>query len=392
MPLLTGSIFHKFTHLPHYFQKHVSRRLEELYISVAILDFALAAVALFEPVYLYQLGYSLQHILLFFMLAYVAYFFLLPLGGKSVARYGPERNIAISTIMLIGYYAGLLVTKSYTMMFWVTPLLLAMQKTFYWPAYHVDFIRTSDQGERGKEFSALWSLSTIMNIMGPLVGGIVIVSFGFNVLFIGVIATIVLSNIPMFIQPAQYSRQTLSYWPTLLQPFRRFHLKTTLAYLGFGEEFVMQFIWPVFFILVVNNYIKFGGLAALATLVTALVTLYIGKVVDKQQTRRALSWGTWVTALVWLTRPFLRLAPSVFLSDTLGRIAKNTTFVPITATTYERALRERNVIPRAVFYEQGFALAKSFAPALIIVLSLVMPTFTAAFVLAGAMSLLYLLL
>lgn len=386
------SIFHKFTHLPHYFQKHVSRRLEELYLSVAILDFALAAVALFEPVYLYQLGYSLQHILLFFLLTYVAYFFLLPLGGKSVARFGPERNIALSTILLVGYYTGLLLTKSYGTMFWVTPFILAFQKTFYWPAYHVDFIRTSDQGERGKEFSALWSLSTIMNVIGPLVGGLIIVSFGFTVLFLGVIGVIVLSNIPLFVEPIITRPESLSYWSTLKQPFTRQHIKSTLAYLGFGEEYVMQFIWPIFFILIVHNYIKLGGLAALATMVTAVVTLYIGKIVDKHQTRRALTWGTIVTAVVWLTRPFLRLAPAVFLSDTIGRIAKNTTFVPMTAITYERALREKTVVSRAIFYEQGFALAKSVAPAVIIILSLVMPTFTAAFVLAGAVSLLYLLL
>lgn len=379
-------------HLPHYFQKHFSRRLEELYLSVAILDFALAAVALFEPVYIFQLGYSLRSILLFFLLAYALYFFTVPLGGKFVARFGPERSIAISTILLVGYYGGLLLMKSYDWMFWVTPFLLTFQKTFYWPAYHVDFIRTSDQGQRGKEFSGLWSLTTLMYILGPLVGGLVITTVGFPALFFGVIAVIILSNIPLFVQPIDHQPESFSYRQSFIMPFTRRHIKSTLAYLGFGEEFVMQFIWPVFIVLVVKSYLELGGLIAVASLLTALATLYIGKVVDQNHPRRVLAWGTIVTAVVWLTRPFLRLIAPVFISDTLGRIGKNTTFVPMTAMTYERALQEKNVIPRAVFYEQGFALAKSLAPALIIVASLAMPTFTAAFVIAGAVSFLYLLL
>lgn len=385
-------MFRPFFHFPHYFQKHMSRQLEELYASVAILDFALAAVALFEPVYLYQLGYSLSHILIFYLVAYVAYFFCLPLGGKFVAQFGPRRSIAVSTIFLVAYYLGLLMTKSDPIFFWITPVLLALQKTLYWPAYHVDFIEASDQGERGKEFSGLWSLSTVMNILGPLAGGIIITTVGFTPLFIGVIAVIAVSNIPLFITPVNHQPKPYAYWSSLIMPFTRQHIRSTLAYLGFGEEFVMQFMWPVFLVLVVKSYLQFGGLIALTTLMTALATLYIGQLVDRNHQRQALDWGTLLTSLVWLFRPILRLVGPVFISDTLGRIGKNTTFVPITSITYERALKENNVIPRAVFYEQGFALAKSFAPAVILVLGLTMPTFTAAFVYAGLVCWLYLLL
>ncbi len=381
-----------FLRFPHYFQKHMSRQLEELYASVAILDFALAAVALFEPVYLYQLGYSLSHILMFYLVAYLTYFFLLPLGGKVVAWFGPERSMAASTVFLVAYYIGLLLTKNIGLLFWFTPICLAMQKTLYWPAYHTDFIISSDQGERGKEFSGLWSLSTLMNILGPLAGGAIIATAGFTPLFIAVIAIIAVSNIPLFVAPTSQRRENYSYRTSFIMPFTKQHIRSTLAYLGFGEEFVMQFIWPVFLVVVVKSYLKFGGLIALATLLTALATLYIGQVVDHHHQRRALDWGTVLTAVVWLTRPFLHLVAPVFFSDTIGRIAKNTTFVPMTAITYERALTENNVIPRAVFYEQGFALAKSLAPVAILILGLSLPIFTAAFLYAGLISLLYMLL
>lgn len=370
----------------------MSQQLQELYASVAMLDFALAAVALFEPVYLYQLGYSLTAILMFYLIVYVTYFFIVPLGGKFVARVGPERSIAISSFFLIGYYVGLVLIKDYAFFFWLSPVLFAAQKMLYWPAYHTDFILTSDQGERGKEFSGLWSLSTLMYILGPLVGGVIIATAGFTPLFLGVIAVIAISNIPLFVSPIEHRPEPFSYRQSFITPFTKQHIRTTLAYLGFGEEFVMQFIWPVFIVLVVKSYFELGGLIALATFVTALATLYIGQIIDRNRQRQALDWGTIITALVWVVRPVLQMVPSVFISDTLGRIAKNTTFVAMTNISYERALKEKSIILRAVFYEQGFAIAKMIAPAIILVLSLSMPTFTAAFLFAGLISLLYFLL
>lgn len=386
------SVFKRLSHFsPHYFQKHLSRQLEDLYLSVAILDFALAAVTLFEPIYLYQLGYSVSHILVYYMVVYVPYFFLVPLGGKFVARFGPERSIAVSSVMLVGYYASLLLVATHPMFFWIAPLCFALEKMFYWPAYHTDFILTSDQGERGKEFSGLWSLSTLMMILGPACGGFLIKFFGFPTLFMVVIGLIVISNVPLFTQPITYVRREFSYWKTILQAFTPAHIRSTLAYLSLGEELILLVVWPIFIALAFKDYLNMGGAIAVATLITAVVTLYIGKLIDRKQPKRALRWGSLVTALVWVTRPILRGLPLVFASDTVGRIAKNTTFVPLSAMTYERALKERNVIERSVFYEQGFAIAKTLIAAVIIILAEHMTAFHAAFLTAAAVSLLYLL-
>jgi hypothetical protein len=137
--------------------------------------------------------------------------------------------------------------------------------------------------------------------------------------------------------------------------------------------------------------VSLGGLIAGATLFTALATLYIGKVIDQNKPRVALRWGTIATSALWFLRPLLKMPGPIFLSDMAGRTARNTTFVTMTAIGYERALKEQNVILRAVFYEQGFALGKTFIGTLIIVASLLLPPMTAAFLMAGLVSLLYLL-
>src|SRR5207247_1058254 len=152
----------------------LSTQLEELYMSVAIMEFAVAAISLFEPIYLWTLGYRVPQIAFFYLIVYVAYYPLVPLGGKFVAKFGHERSILISTFFYVGYYVALISIRWHPSLFALAPILFALQKTFYWPAYHFDFIRFSAREERGREFSGLWSLSTMMAVLGPIAGGFLV--------------------------------------------------------------------------------------------------------------------------------------------------------------------------------------------------------------------------
>jgi hypothetical protein len=137
--------------VPSFFPHHLTRQINELYFSVAIMDFAVAAVTLFEPIYLYTLGYSLKVILLFYIEVYVIYFIVLPFGAKFANRFGYEGSIAISTIFLIGYYLSLFAIKFNPLFLVIAPLFFSIQKSFYWTGYHADFARFSRKDERGRQ-------------------------------------------------------------------------------------------------------------------------------------------------------------------------------------------------------------------------------------------------
>lgn len=377
-------------HFPSYFHKRLNKNLGGLYLAVTMLDFALAMVVLFEPVYLYRLGYSIQHILLYYIVVYGLYYFIVPLGGKFVAQFGPARSMALSSIMLIGYYLSLLLVATHPTFFWIAPVFFALQKMLYWPAYHTDFILNSDQGERGKEFSGLWSLSTIVYIIGPILGGLIIQQSGFTVLFTLVMLLILLSNLPLFLSPMTYHGTLISYWKMLIQPFSKLHIRSTLSYFALGEELIMLTVWPIFIAITFVSYEKMGGAIAAATFITAMVTLYIGRMIDHNKPKKTLRIGAMGSAINWALRPLLNTIGLVFMSDTVGRIAKNTTFVTLTTASYGKAVRENQVIERSVLYEQGFALGKTFIAATVIILASFVSPFTAAFVAASGASLLYL--
>lgn len=377
-------------HFPHYFKTKLPTQISELYAASALMDFAGSAIALFEPIWLWTLGYGIPQIMVFYLLVYVPYFFLAPLGGKFVARFGPEKSIAVSTGFLIAYFIGLMTIRDFHVLYYFVPLFFAAQKTFYWPAYHFDFMRNAVPAERGREFSGLWTVTTVMYVLGPVVGGLVVKFLDFRALFAGAAVVILLSSLPLFRRLSPPKPEKFSYWKSLVLPFRRRYQRQTLGYLGLGEELIGMTIWPIFILLIFGDLFNVGLLVGVSALITAFVTLAAGRWTDRHSPQRILHATGAIAAGLWLIRLLTRWPAAVFGLDTLGRSNHNTTFVTMTTLTYQRA-HDDDYSWHGVYYEQGFAIAKSLTAVLVIILAGLFDPFNAAWVAAAGLSLFYLL-
>ena len=79
-----------------FFHFSLGRELNELYISRAIMAFALSLISLFVPIYFYQLGFSISKILLFFFLIALYFFVLTLFTPKIIAKVGIRHSILFS--------------------------------------------------------------------------------------------------------------------------------------------------------------------------------------------------------------------------------------------------------------------------------------------------------
>ncbi len=375
----------------HYFARRLKRPVAELYMSVAIIDLAMAAVMIFEPIYLYTLGYSVKQILLFFLGMYLFYFIIMPLGAKHANARGYEKSILVSTFFLVFYYLCLFSLDKITLLIYVAPIMLAFQKTFYWPGYHADFARFSDEREQARQISTLRVINNLVYILGPLAGGLIITIASFEVLFVVVILLIVISNFPLLMTKEKVVQKPFSYSNAYKRILKKHHRRKLFAYMGFGEELVVMILWPIFIYLIIENFFVLGSIVALATLVTAIVTLYVGRISDKKHKHPIIRLGSSLYAISWALRAFASTTAHVFLIDSLSRISKNMIYVPLTAITYFRA-RKYNIMNSVLFFEMGLVLGKLVAlVGTIIVISIfgLDIGFLFAFLLAGSMSLLY---
>ncbi|MFA6512241.1 MAG: MFS transporter [Patescibacteria group bacterium] len=381
-----------FQHLhihPHYFSRAISKDMKELFFSVGILGFAVSTVALFEPLYLYTRGFSVSEILLYFAVLYAVYFLVVPFGGKIVAHIGIRRGILIASFMLIGYYISLFAMEA--SVWFALPAILfgALQKTFYWPSFHKDFIETSDAVNRGREVSVISSVLLSVSVVGPIFGGIMLTYTSFPVLFSIAIVLIFLSNIPLFSTKTTLPKEHFSIvqsWKMLIEPA---HRRVMIAYIGFGEEIVQFTVWPLFLFLVVDSTTDVGLFLGAGTLASALFLLLTGKYIDRRKDYKHsfLQLASGVLSLSWLVRIFVFLPLPAFTSNLLGGVVKDFSFVQLSTLTYERA-RKEHPLAYGVFIEQSLALGKALIGVALAALFVFMGFF-GVWLVAAAFALLY---
>lgn len=384
--------------LTSFFAHHLTQQVKELYSSTLILNFAVSAVTIFEPVFLYllfidkySLSQTLQLVMGFYLGVYIIYFFILPLGAKFARQFGYEHSIAISTVFTALFYLSLFGAAQNIYFIFASIIIYALWKMFYWPAYHCDFAHFSAQGEQGRQISNLLVLESAVFILGPLFGGLILEFFGFNILFILAALLMILSNVPMLITKEQFEPSSFSYIRAYRRLFRKANRRKMLSLLGFGEELIVLTIWPIFIYMTVKDFLGLGVITSISILVTTIIFLYIGRATDKGDGKWLLRYGVIFYFFSWLLRLITRGVAGVFLVDAYSRLAKQSVAIPLTAITYKDA-QNTSIIKTVLFFEMSLVLGKIIACVLaIILLQFFMPGWNSLFIMSALISLLYLL-
>lgn len=371
------------------FPSSLPRELKELYLTMTMLNFALAAGMLFEPIYLYTIGFSLSEIMVYFFAVYVLYFFLMPLGGKFVKRFGFEHGIILGSLFLILYFVCLLnIPRAWVFL----PLAigaLALQKMFFWPGYHADFAFFSQAGERGREVGIVAILDSLSYVIGPISGGIMIATFGFAGLFFAMCMMIAFSVIPLLTTKETFKPSSLSYrepYVALVAPENR---RTLLGYIGFGEELVALTIWPIFIFLTFKSFVSTGAAITVTTLITSLAILTVGRLTDVADQKKVLRFSTALLLLSWLIRAVIKGAGGVMFADFFSRTTRYLFAMPLFSGLYRHAT-ETSVVRTVIFFEMSLTVGKIIAAALLAIWFHYFPhAWSGAFVLAALFSLIY---
>ncbi len=350
-------MIHTVHNLISFLPKKMKPEIRELFASTLILNFGLALIFIFEPIYLFRLGYSLQQIMLFWVMVYFFYVLWIPLGAKVSERFGYEHTMFYGTFFWILLYLGLYLIEAHSIFFYITPLFYAAQKSLYWPAYHANFSKYSDDSEEGREIGMLSILTSLTFIIGPVIGGFILHQWGFHILFIIVAVIFLLSNVPMLLTKERFVSEPVDYEYSYKKLFEKKNRKKFFAYLGFGEEILVVVVWPIFISLFIEDMLSIGGLVAITTFITMIATLIIGKLSDKMNKRTILRGGAIFYSISWFLRMVIQGQWGVFLVDGMSRISKNTVSVPLTAITYENA-KSNKVMSQVLVFELSLAIGK----------------------------------
>ncbi|MEI6499351.1 MAG: hypothetical protein WCO23_05295 [bacterium] len=178
--------------------------LNEIYLMMSLRSFACSLVAIFAPIYLYTLGFSLRDILIYFIIIYTVEAMFEWFSAVAITKVGPKKLIAYSIPLLIIHFWLFKTIPTYNWPLWFVAIEAGFLLALFWQPYHYDFSKAKHRAKSNSELSKLYITIAILGAIAPFVGGIIATHLGISYLFGLVIALLFLSILPLFQTSEKY--------------------------------------------------------------------------------------------------------------------------------------------------------------------------------------------
>jgi MFS family permease len=270
---------------------------------------AISLISVFIPVYLYStLNSSIAEIIYFYILYFLIILLASPFSAHLISKIGFKHTIFVSSIFYIVSFTLLdLIKKINTLpMFLSTAIAFGLASSLYWIAFHVDFAKYTKKKYRGTQI-ALWKIfAALVAIIGPVLAGLILDLYSFNVLYLIGIGLLILSAVPLFFSRDQHIKSHFSY----SYIFQKENLKEGIIFGVAGAKLLTQvMLWPFFIYLIILEYLKFGSTIAVISILALLSYIVIGKLSDKVSSSKLLRTGALLHLLASLFLGFVQTIP-----------------------------------------------------------------------------------
>lgn len=309
----------------HFWRYASFSEIAELYMSRTIRVIAMNIVSGFTSVYLYEAGYSLKFIIAFWLCYYLFKIPLAYFAARFTAHFGPKHGILVSNLLYVPAMTALGFMPNIglaSIVIW--GFFMALSVAIYQLSYIVDFSKVKNADHAGKELAFMNILEKIAIGISPIIGGVIALWFGLQVVVWSAAILFILSAIPLLrtVEPTR-THQRISF---LGYPWRM-TIRSIIAQTGVGFDYVTTgVVWSLFIVIVVfptagwDVYVKLGILSSV-TILTAVIASYIyGKLIDNSRGYDLLRISVVLNSLVHASRPFVN-TPAMIVSTNIANEA-----------------------------------------------------------------------
>lgn len=331
----------------HFWRYATFSEIAELYASKTTRTVAINIAAGFTSIYLYQVGYSIAFILLFWAIYYLVKIPIFFISTKLVAKRGPKHGVLISNLLYIPAMVSIsLVTQIGLLAVVIWGIFTAISTSIYYMSYMVDFSHVKDVNHVGKEIAIMHILEKLAISLSPVLGGAVALVFGPRVLMVVSGLLFLLAALPLMrtSEPIK-TNQIINYKSYKHFPWKS-SIRGLIAHSATGFDYVTTgVVWGLFVAIVALSgagnaiYVGLGALSSV-TVISAIVTSYaFGKLIDKDQGGRLLKIGVVANALVHFFRPFSITPASIVGINLTNEIATTSYSLPFMRGLFDAADR-----------------------------------------------------
>ena len=304
------NIIHSVLTRRHFWRHATFSEIAELYASRLLRMLALNIAATFMSIFLYQHGFSIPFIALFWTMFFgFKTIIAIPVAALA-ARIGAKHGILISNFMYIPSMIAFSLVPVYGT--WLLALVVILQgasAALYSICYSIDFSKVKSTTHAGKEIAYMNIVEKVTTGLSPLIGGIIAFFFGPEVVLIIAAVLFAVAAVPLLQTAEQESpHQKLDFkgfpWH-LIRP----NIAAQLA-LGF-DVFTSGTVWSLFtavFIIGIgatNEVYAANGALLSVVLFAALGASYAyGKLIDQKRGGDLLRIASVGNAVTHLMRAF----------------------------------------------------------------------------------------
>lgn len=303
------TIIYKVLEKRHFWRYASFSEIAELYMCRTIRVIAVSIVSSFTAVYMYESGYSLIFVMGFFACYYLAKIPLSFFAGHFIAKFGPKHGILISNLLYVPAMVALgLMPVFGVLSIVIWGLFMVLSTSIYQISYMVDFSKVKNLDHAGKELAFMNILEKIAIGMSPVIGGVIALYFGLQIVMWLSALLFLVSALPLFnsAEPVRL-RQIIKFkgfpW--------RVTIRSLVAQTGVGFDFVTTGVaWSLFIAIVIfpragwELYVELGALSSVTILAAVAASYAYGKLIDSSRGGSLLKISTVANAVVHAFRPF----------------------------------------------------------------------------------------
>jgi len=354
-------VVHTITHGKRFWYNAKMSELGELYISMTLKTFAFSMIGVFVPIYLYQLGFSLQTIALYYSMYFI---FRAPfnyLAGELTAKYGPKHVMSYAYVLTLVYLGMLMTIQYFNWSLWAIAFFASVSISFFFIGYHVDFSRIQVSKAVGSELSHVYLLQKVASAVGPLLGGLLAMTFGMHVVIGVSIVFILLAILPlMMTREPMLARERMSFKDLPIR--KEFRNIVSFGAVGVGRQLTLS-LWPLYiavFIFSENIYGMVGFVTSISVVASILMAKMIGSLIDNHKGGALVQYSTLFLTVIYSLRATVSSLAGVVGLNIVSEFSETGVLLPLTKGMYARANTVKDRIAYVVLMETSIVVIRAF--------------------------------
>lgn len=339
----------------------MKQELKEIYINRILRALGFSIISVFVPIYLLNLNFLLNEVLFYL---FGAYFFLglfSFLASYLESKIGVKHTLSIGTFFSIIFFIMLFTIGSMNWPLSLIAFIQGLALSLFWIPFNANFVKSADKGKYGTEIGLLVALPHTIGVIGPLLGVLVILYFGFDILLILACIILILSVMPFF-----FTKDIKPRIKRIKNLFHRRNLNYFDLYIVKGIISGVMAIWPIFIFYVASDYLTIGIVDSLKGFAAVVFTFIVGAMCDRIKLSHIFKIAGVLNIIVWTGIFLTSNSPSIFiLSFLIGFVY---IFVSIPIFVLSTMVAQKTPTEFMVFREIALSIGRCSIIALMILL------------------------